>query len=219
MSDPSTAMLLSLEGVEGAGKSTLANSLEAGLSQCGYTVLRCREPGGTSLGEAVRATVLDPAHAPVSPWSELFLMLAARAQLVQEVVEPALARGEIVLCDRFLDASAAYQGAGRELGIAAVTRLNRLATAGRWPDLTLLLDLDPVEGRGRQTHRPDRMESERLEFHRRVRAGYLEIAASEPDRFVVLDARQSTPELAAAGWAALRLRRPELPESRPDGPG
>jgi dTMP kinase len=208
-------MFLSLEGVEGAGKSTLAATLEAGLVACGQTVLRSREPGGTPLGEAVRTTVLDPDLGEVSAWSELFLMLAARAQLVQEVVEPALRRGDFVLCDRFLDASAAYQGAGRGLGIDRVTELNRLATGGLWPDLTLLLDLDPATGRRRQSHRPDRMEGETLDFHRRVREGYLQVARAEPDRFVVLDASRPPEELGAIAWDAMRNRRRELPPRLP----
>jgi len=211
-----TPLLISLEGVEGAGKSTLADALEQGLRASGHEVIRCREPGGTSLGEAVRAVVLDPAHAPVSPWSELFLMLAARAQLVREVVEPALAAGSYVLCDRFLDASTAYQGSGRQLGAEPVTELNRLATGGRWPDLTLLLDLDPAVGRGRQSHRPDRMEGEALDFHQRVRAGYLELADREPERVVRLDAALPREELAQSAWSAMCARRPDLPAELPE---
>ena len=151
-------MFISLEGVEGAGKSTLADGLESRLRSAGRVVRRTREPGGTGLGEAVREVVLDPRHAPVSPWAELFLMLAARAQLVQAFIEPALARGEFVICDRYADASTAYQGAGRELGLEAVRQLNHQATRGRMPELTLLLDVDPTVGRSRQSHAPDRME-------------------------------------------------------------
>ncbi len=210
MKDRESVALITLEGVEGAGKSTLADGLEDLLLRCGHRVLRCREPGGTSLGEAIRSAVLDPGHGEVSAWSELFLMLAARAQLVREVIEPALGRGEIVICDRFLDASTAYQGAGRALGVDRVRELNRLATGGRWPDLTLLLDLDPAEGRGRQTEAPDRMEQEDLDFHRRVREGYLRIAREEPQRVEVLDARRPPPELLSVGWEALRRRCPGL---------
>ena len=137
---------ISLEGGEGAGKSTLADGLQSRLEECGRTVLRTREPGGTGFGEAVRAVVLDPAHTDVSAWAELFLMLAARAQLVDEKIRPALARGEVVLCDRFADASVAYQGVGRGLGFDAVRELNLRATAGCMPDLTLFLDLDPRVG-------------------------------------------------------------------------
>lgn len=203
-------MLISLEGVEGAGKSTLADGLQSRLEAAGRVVRRTREPGGTSLGEAVRAVVLDPQHEAVSPWAELFLMLAARAQLVAELVEPALARGEFVICDRYADASTAYQGAGRELGLEMVRELNRRATAGRMPHLTLLLDLEPGAGRARQSHDPDRMEREDLLFHRRVREGYLELARLEPDRVRVLDASHSPAEVLEAAWANLMRRRPGL---------
>ena len=199
-------IFLSLEGVEGAGKSTLADTLETRLRERGHDVLRCREPGGTSLGEAVRAVVLDPAHGDVSPWAELFLMLAARAQIVHELIEPALAAGRTVLCDRFLDASTAYQGAGRGLGIERVDELNRLATRGRVPDLTLLLDLDPADGRTRQKGAPDRMEGAALEFHRDVRRGYLRVAEREPGRFVVLDAASPADEVARRAWEAVTAR-------------
>lgn len=214
MSATARGMLISLEGVEGAGKSTLADGLQERLAEAGAVVRRTREPGGTSLGEAVRAVVLDATHGEVSPWAELFLMLAARAQLVRELVEPALARGEVVLCDRYADASTAYQGAGRELGLEAVQELNRRATGGRFPDLTFLLDLDPREGRARQSHDPDRMEREDLDFHLRVREGYLELARRESERFVVLDARRDPAALLEAAWTVLLERRPELRQPR-----
>lgn len=212
MTDAPQGLLITLEGVEGAGKSTLADAFAARLGEAGHTVIRRREPGGTSLGEAIRAVVLDPAHAGscgVSPWAELFLMLAARAQLVHEVIEPELARGHIVLCDRFLDASTAYQGAGRLLGVDTVRALNLQATRGRAPHLTLLLDLDPASGRSRQAHAPDRMEQESLEFHQKVRAGYLHLAALEPERFAVLDASQPAPRVLEAAWAEFVRRWPE----------
>jgi dTMP kinase len=205
-------LLITLEGVEGAGKSTLADALAERLRAAGHSVVRRREPGGTPLGEAIRAAVLDPAHGAghgVSPWAELFLMLAARAQLVHEVVEPALARGETVLLDRFADASTAYQGAGRLLGLEVVRALNRQATEGRSPDLTLLLDLDPASGRARQAHAPDRMERETLDFHRRVREGYLRLAALEPQRFCVLDASRPALSVLDAAWAEVTRRWPD----------
>ena len=224
-------IFLSLEGVEGAGKSTLADTLETRLRERGHDVLRCREPGGTSLGEAVRAVVLDPAHGDVSPWAELFLMLAARAQIVHELIEPALAAGRTVLCDRFLDASTAYQPPDWRASAASSARsiqrgfacfqsgasrrgpdsdrvdeLNRLATRGRVPDLTLLLDLDPADGRTRQKGAPDRMEGAALEFHRDVRRGYLRVAEREPGRFVVLDAASPADEVARRAWEAVTAR-------------
>lgn len=194
---------MTLEGVEGAGKSTLADGLQRRLEAAGREVVRRREPGGTALGEAIRSTVLDPAHGEVSAWAELFLMLAARAQLVREVVEPALARGAVVLLDRYADASTAYQGGGRRLGLDEVRRLNGLATGGRWPDRTLLLDLDPALGRQRQRHAPDRMEREDLEFHRRVREAYLRLARDEAERFLVLDATLAPERLLEKAWSAL----------------
>jgi len=202
-------LFVTLEGVEGAGKSTLADALEERLRAIGHTVVRLREPGGTSLGEAVRSVVLDPAHGDVCPWAELFLMLAARAQVVHERIEPDLAAGRTVICDRFIDASTAYQGAGRGLGIERVQELNRLATRGRSPDLTLLLDLDPAAGRRRQHDRPDRMEQADLQFHRAVRDGYRSIASAEPRRFVVLDAALPASDVARSAWEALTARFPD----------
>lgn len=191
---------ISLEGGEGAGKSTLADGLQTRLVECGRTVLRTREPGGTGFGEAVRAVVLDPAHTDVSAWAELFLMLAARAQLVHESIRPALARGEVVLCDRFADASVAYQGVGRGLGFDAIRELNLQATTGCMPDLTLFLDLDPRVGRSRQNGNPDRMEREEIAFHDRVREGYLRVAGIEPARVRTLDASRSAAEVLENAW-------------------
>lgn len=192
---------ISLEGGEGAGKSTLADALEGRLRECGYEVLRTREPGGTTFGEDVRSVVLDPAHPDVSPWAELFLMLAARAQLVHERIRPALGAGQVVLCDRFADASVAYQGVGRDLGFEAVRELNRRATGGCMPDLTLFLDLDPRVGRARQSGEADRMEREVFDFHDRVREGYRRIAEVEPGRVKMLDASRSAAEVLEEAWA------------------
>ena len=197
---PERGCFISLEGGEGAGKSTLADGLQSGLVECGRTVLRTREPGGTSFGEAVRAVVLDPAHTDVSAWAELFLMLAARAQLVHESIRPALERGEVVLCDRFADASVAYQGVGRGLGFEAVSDLNLRATVGCMPDLTLFLDLDPRVGRSRQSADPDRMELEEIAFHDRVRAGYQRVAGAEPARVHTIDASRSVAEVLEIAW-------------------
>ncbi|RKZ12682.1 dTMP kinase [bacterium] len=191
---------ISLEGGEGVGKSTLADALEERLRAAGHTVLRTREPGGTTFGESVRALVLDPAHEGLSAWSELFLMLAARAQLVHQEIRPALERGEIVLCDRFADASVAYQGVGRELGFERVRDLNSSATGGCMPDLTLFLDLDPRVGRARQSGEADRMEREEMHFHERVREGYQLAAKAEPDRIHTLNASLSAAEVLDYAW-------------------
>lgn len=195
---------ITFEGVEGSGKSTLLRRLAEALESAGRSVDVLREPGGTALGERIRQVVLDAqAPAPVQPWAELFLMLAARAQLVRERVQPALESGHVVLCDRYMDASVAYQGGGRGLGVDAVQRLNELAVGGVVPDVTFLVDLDPEQGRARQTHEPDRMEREHLDFHRAVRSTYLALAASEPARFRCLDGRSSPDRLVETAWSAL----------------
>ena len=206
----SCGVLVSFEGVEGCGKSTLISALAQRLKALGYELTLSREPGGTEAGERIRDLVLDTRHAQLSALSELFLMLAARAQLVSEVLRPALARGEIVLLDRYGDASCAYQGKGRGLGIERVEELNELATGGLVPDLTFLVDLSPAEGRARMGDRQrDRMEREESEFHERVRAGYLELAQRHPRRFRVLDGRLSKEALQEEAWAHLNERLPE----------
>ncbi len=212
-------LFVTFEGVEGSGKSTLLSTLAAGLAQAGRRVIQTREPGGSALGEAVRQLVLSPEHGPVAPWSELFLMLAARAQLVEQIVRPALAAGEIVLCDRYADASVAYQGAGRGLGEKRVAELNRLATGSLAPDLTLLVDLDPEQARHRMQRPLDRMERERMEFHRAVRVAYLQLATAEPGRIVRLDGGAPPHVLAEGAWAALRDRLPGLPIILPAASG
>lgn len=183
---------ISLEGGEGAGKSTLLAGLLACLQQRGLTVVQTREPGGTAIGEAIRAIVLDPATAGLAAETELLLMFASRAQLVREVIEPALAAGQWVLCDRFADASHAYQGGGRGQPAARIAELERWACAGVKPDLTLLLDLPVATGRARAAGRGevDRIESEADAFFERVRANYRERAALEPHRFRVIDASE-----------------------------
>ena len=167
-----------------------------------------REPGGTPLAEGIRALLLDPKRHP-GPVAEALLMEAARADLVAAVIRPALEADRVVLCDRFDDSTLAYQGAGRGLDPVLLARLNQAATHGLKPDLTLLLDLDPEEGLGRR-HRSsadtNRLDREPLEFHRRVRARFLELAAREPERFVVLDASRSPDQLEEQAWAALEAR-------------
>jgi dTMP kinase len=204
---------VTFEGVEGCGKSTLLSALAVRLQALGYELEVSREPGGTEAGERIRDLVLDARHAQLSALSELFLMLAARAQLVSQVLRPALARGEIVLCDRYGDASSAYQGKGRGLGIERVEELNQLATGGLEPDLTFLVDLSPAEGRARMGGRQrDRMEREEAEFHERVRAGYLELAKRHSTRFKVLDGMLSREALQAEAWTHLEERLPKLPD-------
>jgi dTMP kinase len=198
---PSTARgrFISLEGGEGAGKSTLLAGLRDWIGQQGVTLVQTREPGGTELGEAVRAIVLDPRHHGLAAETELLLMFASRAQLVRERIEPALAAGHWVLCDRFADASYAYQGGGRGQPMQRIAALEQWACAGVTPDMTLLLDLPVATGRARATGRsaPDRIEVEADGFFERVRAAYRERAVAEPSRFRVIDATRSPAKVLA----------------------
>ena len=182
--------LITLEGGEGAGKSTLLEGLRSHLQAHGVEPVLTREPGGTAFGEGVRALVLDPAMHGVCAEAELLLMFAARAQLVRERLRPALQAGHWVLCDRFTDASYAYQGGGRGQPAARIADLERWAADGLVPDLTLLLDLPVDTGRARAAGRgdADRIEAEADGFFERVRAAYLARAADDPGRFRVLDA-------------------------------
>jgi dTMP kinase len=201
--------LISLEGGEGAGKSTLLAGLRAHFERSGTDVLYTREPGGTPVGEAVRALVLDPAHRGMAVETELLLMFAARAQLVRETLQPAMAAGRWVLCDRFTDASYAYQGGGRGVDAASIAELERIATGGLKPDLTLLLDLPVAHGRARASQRSDadRIEAERDDFFERVRTAYLARAQAEPQRFRVIDASQPADAVLQAAVAAVDALR------------
>lgn len=198
--------LITLEGGEGAGKSTLLAGLQQHLRAQGVDLVQTREPGGTPLGEAVRAIVLDPAHRDMCAESELLLMFASRAQLVRECIEPALAAGQWVLCDRFTDASYAYQGGGRGVPDERIATLEQWATHGLTPDLTLLLDLPVATGRARAAGRgeADRIEVEGDTFFERVRAAYRARAAAEPARFRIIDATLTPPDVLAAAVAATR---------------
>ena len=206
--------LVTLEGGEGAGKSTVLRVLREALKADGSEVVCTREPGGTPLAERIRALLLDPSHEAAAPETELLLMFASRAQHVRECVQPALARGAWVLSDRFTDSSYAYQGHGRGLDAAFIAELER-RVVGIEPGLTLLLDLGVAHGRertrGREQARgaaPDRIERERDEFFERVRAGFLARAAQAPARIVVLDASADADSVAAAAAQALaRYRR------------
>jgi len=198
--------LITLEGGEGAGKSTLLAGLQKHLLAQGVALVQTREPGGTPLGEAVRAIVLDPAHRQMCAEAELLLMFASRAQLVRERIEPALAAGQWVLCDRFTDASYAYQGGGRGVPNERIATLEQWATHGLTPDLTLLLDLPVATGRARAAGRgeADRIEVEGDTFFERVRAAYRARAAAEPARFRLIDATLTPPEVLAAAVDATR---------------
>lgn len=183
------------EGGEGAGKSTQAEALVGFLRSRGRAVTSTREPGGTPAAEAMRAIVLDPANEGLDARAEALLFAAARGDHATRVIRPALEQGHVVVCDRFMDSSIAYQGAGRELGADAIGDLSMWATGGLRPDLTVLLDVDPELGLARVT-RPDRLEAEPLEWHRRVREAFLEIARLTPSRYLVLDATRPAEDLA-----------------------
>ncbi|WP_406297399.1 dTMP kinase [Embleya sp. NBC_00888] len=185
-----TGFFIALEGGEGAGKSTQANAIAAWIRAKGHEVVVTREPGATEVGKRLRAMLLDLDGAPIDPRTEALLYAADRAEHVQTVILPALRRGAIVISDRYIDSSIAYQGAGRGLGAREIGRVSRWAGDGLLPDLTILLDLDPAVGHGRFTEAPDRLESEPREFHLRVRHAFLDLAAHDPDRYLVVDADQ-----------------------------
>jgi len=188
-------MFIAFEGGEGAGKSTQEALLAEFLTNRGHTIVRTREPGGTPAAEAIRSIVLSPQYIGLDPRAEALLFAAARGEHVAQVIRPALERGDIVLCDRYLDSSVAYQGIGRDLGADAVRELSLWATNGLLPDLTVLLDVDPTVGLSRVLD-PDRLEAEPLSYHQRVREGFLTIAAEFADRYLVIDALQEPVAIA-----------------------
>ena len=197
-------MFVTFEGLDGSGKSTQAELLRARLEADRVEVVSTREPGGTELGEGVRNLVLHGGH--VGAWAEALLYVAARAQLVDEVIRPALDRGAAVICDRYVDSSVAYQGAGRALGVDRILDLNLAAVGSLLPDRTFLLELDPDEVPARIQRHFDRLEREGDDFRARTAAGYREIAARFPGRVVVLDATRPADELAEEVYGALRVR-------------
>jgi len=197
--------LITIEGLDGAGKTTLARGLRDALRARGVDAELLREPGGVAAAERIRTLVKDPAlH--VGAHAEALLYAAARAQLVEEALEPALAAGRWVLLDRFVDSSLAYQGGGRGLGVEAVRAINAFATGGLQPDRTLLLAIDPALGRARQDDRgeaPDRLEREHDGFFATIAAAYDELAAAEPQRIRRLDASAEPADVLSAALAAL----------------
>jgi len=188
-------MFITFEGGEGAGKTTQLKILADTLTDWGYKVITTREPGGTTLGQQLRALLLDP-QTEIFPLAELLLFAADRAQHVAQVIQPALAQGAIVLCDRYIDSTLAYQGWGRGLAQTDLQLLNRLESVGLLPDLTLWLDLPPLVGRQRAQAAPDRMEADSLAFHERVRAGFTHLHQQEPQRIQRLDAELSIAEVS-----------------------
>ncbi len=204
MSEPRRGRFVTFEGGEGAGKSTLVATLEARAREAGGEVVTCREPGGTPLGERLREALLGaPSTEPPDARAELLVFAAARAQLVAEVIRPALERGALVLCDRYGDSMVAYQHYGRGIEREAVDAANAVAAGGLMPDLTVLLDLPPYQGLRRGGLVTDYLEREPLDFHRRVRAGYLAEAEADSGRWLVLDATRSPETLAEEAWESV----------------
>lgn len=179
--------LITFEGIDGSGKSTQARLLEKHLTESGYSVRLLREPGGTSIGERIRSILLDTAHTDMVPRAEVFLYLAARAQITASVIIPALEQGDIVIMDRYLDSTTVYQGYARGLGVDEMKKLNAFATYNVIPDLTFVVDCDPTTAYSRLSGSPDRLESEGLSFMEKVREGFLSLCESEGERMVLID--------------------------------
>ena len=193
-------LFITFEGPEGSGKSTQARLLAEWLEQRGVDVVFTREPGGTPIGDHIRQVLLSPEHTDMTPEAEVLLFSASRAQLVREVIRPHLERGGVVVCDRFADSTYAYQGYGRGLDMEMLRVITDFATGGLVPDMTFLLDVPVEEGLARKQNGEgeddwNRMEQEMLEYHRRVRAGYLRLAAQDRRRWVILDGRNPVPVL------------------------
>lgn len=207
-------MFITLEGIEGSGKSTAMKALVAHFEAQGRTVTVTREPGGSRLGTTLRALLLDLANTDITKEAELFLYLADRAQHVAQVIKPALAQGHVVISDRYADSTVVYQGYGRGLDPILLRQLNDVAVAGLWPDLTLLFDLEPELGLNRALARniregmhtaEGRFEAESLAFHTRIREGYLTWAALNPQRYRIIDASATMEDVAAAVCACVKV--------------
>jgi dTMP kinase len=195
------SLFITFEGGEGSGKSIQAKELYRRLSQLAIPVLLTHEPGGTPFGKKIGRWLKWSKDADISPLTELMLFNASRAQLVAEVIQPALKSGKVVISDRYADSTTAYQGYGRELNLKMVKAVNKAATQGLTPDLTILLDILVEEGLARKrTKKQDRFEQETLAFHQRVRQGYLKLATDEPGRWLVVDASQSKRKIAEIIW-------------------
>jgi dTMP kinase len=202
--DGRKGLFITLEGGDGAGKTTQINNIEQFFTEKGYSVMRTREPGGTRISEKLRDILLDRENSEMSPVTEMLIYAAARAQHVNEKILPALGRGEVVICDRFVDSSVAYQGYGRELG-DMVAGVNSNATGGLIPDITFWLDIDPEAGRARASKAGelDRLELEKSDFHYRLYDGYRRLAADNPERIRRIDAASSVDEMKASIYGYL----------------
>ena len=203
-------MFITLEGPEGSGKTTAVEAAVKALEEKGYQIVRTREPGGTPIAEQIRNVILDKANTNMDPRTEALLYAASRRQHLVEKVWPALKEGKIVICDRYLDSSLAYQGGARGLGVENILNVNLFATENTWPDLTLLFDITPEEGLRRisanANREVNRLDLEKLEFHHKVRDTFLELAKRYPNRFVIIDASKSREEVAKATLDAIMSR-------------
>jgi dTMP kinase len=206
---PARGLLIAFEGGEGSGKTTQARLLAIWLRELGYDVEATFQPGATQIGMRLRALLLDTKHTDMDPHAEALMYAADRAQHVASVIAPALDRGAIVITDRYVDSSLAYQGAGRNLPVEDIASFNWWATGGRTPDLTILMDMDPIAGLRRRTRSADRLEAEPAEFHRRVRAGFLALADAEPARYLVLDADRPQDEITREIQERIREMLPD----------
>ena len=193
-------MFITLEGPEGSGKTTAVESAVKKLQEMGYEIVRTREPGGTPIAEQIRNVILDKANTSMDPRTEALLYAASRRQHLVEKVWPAIKEGKIVICDRYLDSSLAYQGGARGLGIDNVLNINLFATENTWPDLTLLFDIKPEEGLKRiaanASREVNRLDLEKIEFHQKVRESFLYLAKKYPERFIIIDASKSRERVA-----------------------
>lgn len=203
-------MFITLEGPEGSGKTTAVEAAVKALEAKGYKIVRTREPGGTPISEQIRNVILDKENTAMDPRTEALLYAASRRQHLVEKVWPALKEGKIVICDRYLDSSLAYQGGGRNLGVDNILNINLFATENTFPDLTLLFDIKPEEGLKRiaanASREVNRLDLEKLEFHNKVRETFLLLAKRYPERYVIIDASKSREEVAKATLEAITSR-------------
>ena len=203
-------MFITLEGPEGSGKTTAVENAVKKLQELGYEIVRTREPGGTPIAEQIRNVILDKNNTAMDPRTEALLYAASRRQHLVEKVWPAIKEGKIVICDRYLDSSLAYQGGARGLGVENILNVNLFATENTWPDLTLLFDLDPKIGLERisknANREVNRLDLEKIEFHNKVRNTFLDLAKRYPERFVIIDASKTQEEVARATLDAILSR-------------
>lgn len=201
-------MFITFEGPEGSGKTSVANKICELLEQEGYKIVHTREPGGTKIAEQIREVILDKANTALDPRSEALLYAASRRQHLVEKVWPAIKEGKIVICDRYLDSSLAYQGGGRNLGVDNILNINLFATENTFPDLTLLFDIEPSKGLERiaknKNREVNRLDLEKLDFHNKVRETFLELSKKYKDRYVVIDASKSFDEVVNIAYKIIK---------------